>query len=155
MANLFKLIGFLCAILCVGSAYAGDVEIIRAWGHATAPGQESESLDLHMISKQGASLIRATTPVATSVEIHVMFDDKGVMKMREVKSVELPAGKVVDLSLINHHLMLIGLKSPLKSTETIPLSLTFKLANNELLTVETIAHIRAERHHHHIVTDTK
>lgn len=155
MAKLFKLVSFLCVILFVGSAYAGDVEIIRAWGHATAPGQDSESLDLHMISKQGASLIHATTPVATSVEIHVMYDDKGVMKMREVKSVELPAGKVVDLSLINHHLMLIGLKSPLKAAETIPLTLTFKLANNEQVTVETLAHIRAERHHHHIVTDTK
>jgi copper(I)-binding protein len=152
MEKLFKLVGYLFAILFISNVYAADIEVLRAWGHATVPGQDSVSIDLHVISKQNATLVGVSSPVAKSAEIHLMFDDKGVMRMREVNSVELPAGKVVDLSLINHHLMLLGLTAPLKADQTIPLTLTFKLSNNELVKVETTAHIKAE-HHHHLVND--
>lgn len=151
MQKLFKLVTLLFALLFVSNVFAAEIEVIGAWGHATAPGQDSASLDLHILSEHASSLVGVSSPVAKSAEIHVMYEEAGVMKMREVKSLALPAGKVTDLSLIHHHLMLIGLTAPLKAGESIPLTLTCKLANGELVKVETKATIKHEHHQHHMV----
>jgi len=64
-----------------------------------------------------------------------------VMKMREVKVIELPAGKRVDLGTSGYHLMLVGLKAPLKAGKDIPLTLNIKVANRTVK-VKTKAEVR-------------
>ena len=51
--------------------------------------------------------------------------DGGVMKMRAVDKLALPAGKPVDLKPGGYHVMLMDLKQPLKEGETVPVTLTF------------------------------
>jgi copper(I)-binding protein len=64
------------------------------------------------------------------------------MKMREVKAIELPAGKRVGLGESGYHLMLIGLKAPLKAGEAVPLTLNVRLADKRIVKVEVRAEIR-------------
>lgn len=149
MKQLFKLASYLFAILFVSNVYAVEVEVIGAWGHATAAGQDSASLDLHIRSEHGASLVGVSSSLAKSAEIHTMYEEAGVMKMREVKSLDLPAGKITDLSSMHHHLMLIGLSAPLKTGDKVPLVLTCKLPSGELVKVEAHATIKAQHHQHH------
>ncbi len=52
----------------------------------------------------------------------------GEMKMQPVKSIELPAGKMVELKPGGYHIMLMELKSPLKVGDKIKLTLTFEKA---------------------------
>lgn len=75
--------------------------------------------------------------------MHSMTQQNGVMKMREVKAIELPAGKRVDLGASGYHLMLIGLKAPLKADDSVPLTLTIKVANNRTVKVETKAEVKS------------
>jgi hypothetical protein len=63
------------------------------------------------------------------------------MKMREVKSIKLPAGKLVDLEDSGYHLMLIGLKAPLKAGDSVPLTLNIELADKSIMTVEAKAEV--------------
>ena len=50
------------------------------------------------------------------------------MRMREVSALELPPGKIVTLAPGGLHLMLIGLKAPLKIGAKVPLKLRFEKA---------------------------
>ena len=82
------------------------------------------------------------------------------MKMREVKTIELPAGKQVNLGDHGYHVMLIGLKAPLKAGDKVPLTLSIK-AGKLVSNVEVSAEVKpltaakpAEQdsehmHHHH------
>jgi len=101
--------GWLAAALLVSfSSYAagnaGDIEISGAWSRATAPGQDAASVDMTITSKQAATLVGVSSPVAGSAELHSMISENGMMKMREVKSIELPAGKHVNLRESGYHL---------------------------------------------------
>jgi len=70
-------------------------------------------------------LVGAASPAAGSTEIHEMKMDGGIMKMRAIPRLELPAGKPVQLGPGGYHVMLIGLKQPLQESERVALTLRF------------------------------
>jgi periplasmic copper chaperone A len=87
-----------------------------------------------------------------------MQNENGMMKMREVKSIELPAGKHVNLHDSGYHLMLNGLKDPLKEGGAVPLTLIIKVSKQAAVNIETQAEVRSlhatraavkESEHHH------
>ena len=51
----------------------------------------------------------------------------GVMKMREVEGLELKPGDMITFAPGGYHIMLIGLKAPLKVGDSFPLTLTFQV----------------------------
>ena len=57
-----------------------------------------------------------------------MSMDGNVMKMREVDAIDLPPGQTVELKPGQLHLMLQGLKAPLKADGKVPLTLKFEKA---------------------------
>lgn len=142
-----KRLGWLTAALLVSfSSYAagnaGDIEISGAWTRATAPGQEAAGVDLTITSRHAATLVGVASPVAASAEMHSMTSEGGMMKMREVKVIELPAGKRVNLKESGYHLMLNGLKAPLKEGGSVPLTLSIK-AGKQVVKLETRAEVRS------------
>lgn len=136
--------GWLAAALLVSFAsYAADIEISEAWTRATAPGQDQAGVDLSITSKQPATLVGVSSPVCKAVELHSMTSENGMMRMREVKSIVLPAGKHVNLRESGYHLMLNGLKAPLKEGEIVPLTLNIKVANQGVVKVEAKAEVKS------------
>ena len=140
--------GWLAAALLVSfSSYAagnaGDIEISGAWSRATAPGQDAAAVDMTITSKQAATLVGVSSPVAKTAELHSMTTEGGMMRMREVQSIELPAGKPVNLKESGYHLMLNGLKAPLKEGESVPLTLSIKAGKQGVIKIETRAEVRS------------
>lgn len=131
----------LAASLFSAVAFAGDIQIEKATVRATAPGQATAMGDLHIVSKHAAKLVAVSSPAAQSVELHHMSTDNGMMTMREVKDIELPAGKTVDLGESGYHLMLMGLNSPIKEGVTVPFSVTVQLANKKTVKLEVQAQV--------------
>ncbi len=107
------------------AAQAG-VGITDSWARATVAGQDVGAAYMTLNSTSDATLVSATSPVSTSVEIHSMTMDNGIMKMRMLDSLPIPAGKPVKLEPTGLHLMLLGLKKPLKAGDKIEISLTLK-----------------------------
>jgi len=70
-----------------------------------------------------------------------MTHDSGMMKMREVPEIKLPAGKPVNLGESGYHLMLTGLKAPLTEGENVPLTLDIKVSDRTVK-VEAKAEVR-------------
>jgi copper(I)-binding protein len=132
----------LLAMMAAAPAFADDVKVIKAWTRATAPGQDSASVQLTIISKKDATLIGVASGSAQSGEIHTMFMDGDVMKMRAIESLPLPAKTPVTLGADGNHLMLIGLKAPLKAGRKLPFALTVKFADGKTTVLRVLAVIK-------------
>ena len=122
-----RTLGVLGMLLATLAAQAGQpVELKHAWARATAPGQEVGAAYMELKSATSLTLVKVESPLADSVEIHKMAMKDGVMEMRMLETLELPAGKVVKLEPGGFHLMLFDLKKPLKTGESVPLTLNLQ-----------------------------
>ena len=99
------------------------VTVKDAWVRATVAQQKATGAFMQLQSAQDAKLVSAQSPVAGVVEVHEMAMDGGVMKMRAVPSLALPAGKAVDLKPGGYHVMLMDLKGQVKDGDTVPVTL--------------------------------
>lgn len=141
-----QIIVLVAGVFLAMSAAAADlgVTVNDAWARATAPGQDSGSIQFSIASKKEAKLVAITSPVAGAVEIHSMTHENGKMKMRAVESITLPAGKAVDLGKSGNHVMLLNLKQPLKAGDSVPLTLTIEYADKHKTTVDAKAEVRPQ-----------
>jgi copper(I)-binding protein len=104
-------------------ASAADLTIDGAWVRGTVPAQKATGAFMKITSKQDAALVGASTPLADKAEVHEMKMQGDVMKMNAIPRLPLPAGKPVELSPGGYHIMLFGLKQPLKAGDKLPLEL--------------------------------
>ena len=115
----------LFAAIASASAWA-QVKVDNAWARATVQGQKATGAFMKLTAPQAAQLVAVSTPVAGVAEIHEMKMDGGVMKMRAVPALDLPANQSVELKPGSYHLMLMDLKAPLAKDASVALTLTFK-----------------------------
>jgi copper(I)-binding protein len=73
-------------------------------------------------------LVGAESPIAHSVELHTHLHDGGVMRMRAVDSIAIPAHGQAVLKPGGDHVMLIGVDTPPKAGDRVPLTLVFAKA---------------------------
>ena len=121
----------LAAALVIGlsaqSARAGDaVSVADPYARAVPPGQPNSAVFMR-ISNDGSddrALLSAASTVSEVVKLHTHRMEDGMMKMRRVDQIELPAGETVTLAPGGLHVMLIGLKQQLQPGDDVPLTLT-------------------------------
>jgi copper(I)-binding protein len=143
MDKLFRLLALMLCVLPGVFAHASEIRVDSAWARATVPGQDSAMVSLTLTSKRPTTLMKISSAVCRSVEMHHMTHDDGMMEMREVKSIKLPAGKRVDFEEEGYHLMLVGLKSALKEGDRVPLTLSLKRGDSRVIKVEVQAIVKS------------
>src|SRR5512135_87653 len=116
------------ALLFAAQASAGEVAVSGAWARATAPGQDSAAVSLSITSQKDARIVAVSSTAAERAEIHTMQHENGMMIMREAASLALPARQQVNLGS-GDHIMLVGLKQPLKAGDRVLLKLTVAYAD--------------------------
>lgn len=123
---------------CGGPSAPSSIEVAEAWSPETPPGASVAAG--YMTIRNGTAaddaIIAMESPVAGAVEVHTMTMEDGMMRMRKVENLEVPAGKSVVLEPGAMHLMLIDLKDPLAAGGRYPLTLTFKAAGKVQTEVE-------------------
>ncbi|MCF8207418.1 MAG: copper chaperone PCu(A)C [Methylotenera sp.] len=119
-----------------------QVKVDDPWVRATVAPQKATGAFMQLTSTKAAKVVAASSPVAEMVEIHEMKMDDGVMKMRAVDALALPAGQAVALKPGSYHVMLMGLKAPIKAGETVPLTLIVEGEDKQRTTVEIKAEAR-------------
>lgn len=126
----------------------GSLHIDHATASPTAPGQPNGAayLTIENTGAEADRLIALETPVAEATEAHDMSMEGGVMSMRKLDAVEIAPGTPAVFQPGGMHIMLIGLKSPLKAGETAPLTLTFEKAGK--ITVDIAIEKPAEHEGH-------
>ena len=129
--NLF---GFILVFISAGAIAdhnfkLGQLTIDHHYTRSTAPGQKVAGGFMKIENKGAADqLVSASSPVAGEMQLHTMTMDGNVMKMREVKMIEVPANGSVELKPGGLHLMFMDIKAPLKAGESVPVKLKFQKA---------------------------
>lgn len=115
----------------------GDLVIDHPYASTTPAGATVGGGYIKSITNNGSTpdqLVSARSPIAQSVEIHQMTMQGDVMRMKEVPFIEIPAKGKVELKrggAATYHLMLMGLKAPLKEGDRFPVTLVFKKAGEK------------------------
>jgi periplasmic copper chaperone A len=135
--------------LCLPLAALAEVELENPWARATPPGAKMGAGYLVIRNKASAPdrLVSASSPSAARMETHVTQRDGEVMRMREVKGYDIPAGGSFELKPGGAHLMFIDIKQPFKEGERIPVTLRFEKAGEK--TVEFAVRRGAPMSHGH------
>jgi copper(I)-binding protein len=122
------------------------IHIEQPWARATPGGAKIGAVYLTLMNhgSAGDRLLSATTPVAEKVQFHSVSEDNGVSRMREMRTVEVAPGAVVTFNPGGWHIMVVGLKQPLKEGQTFPLTLNFEKAGKEDVIV-SVAKVGATR----------
>ncbi|GIK96481.1 MAG: hypothetical protein BroJett029_06900 [Alphaproteobacteria bacterium] len=109
----------------------GDLTIDHPWARASA-GHAKTGAAYFAVVNGGAEadrLVGASSPVGRA-ELHTHISEDGIMKMRPVDAVDLPAGERAVLEPGGLHVMLMDLAKPLVEGESFPLTLTFEKAGD-------------------------
>ncbi|HEY2710285.1 MAG TPA: copper chaperone PCu(A)C [Caulobacteraceae bacterium] len=114
-------------------AHAGTLEVKDAWIRTPPPGAPTAAayaaITNHAISSD--RLTGAFSAAAASVTPHQMSTAGGVMRMRPITGgLAIGASATVRFTPNGDHLMLIGLKQPLKAGQHVKIVLQFQRAGN-------------------------
>lgn len=150
-------VAVLCGLAHAHGVKAGDLLIDHPYATPTRPGMATGAVYVRAITNKGSvadQLLSAHSPVAASVELHRMAMDGDVMRMKAVAVVELPPKAEVRLrhgTANGHHLMLRGLKAPLKDGDRFPVTLTFQRAGTHevMVWVQTPRRVAGDSAHVH------
>jgi periplasmic copper chaperone A len=119
------------------AAQTGQVEVTDAWARPTI-GQARNGAAYMRLTNRGQSaekLVAVSSPVAGKVELHTTVRDGEVLRMREVPSVELKPGEAVAFAPGGLHIMLVGVREPLKAGQQFPMTLRFESGAQQQVTV--------------------
>ena len=125
---------FLVAAPAMARAPAVKVE---GWARAGAS-SSAAYLTIANGQRQADRLLGATSPAARSVSIHNTTMQNGVMRMRGAGAVPVAAGARIAMKPGGMHVMLMGLKAPLRPGTRLPLTLRFERAGNVQVSVPVL-----------------
>jgi len=118
----------------------GDLLISDVWARATVPSVAVGAVYFIIENRgpQADTLIDASCPQATSAMFHRTTQTNGVSHMEPVDSIAIPPGGTVKIEPGGLHLMLMGLKQPLKAGMLVPLTLRFRRAGKVVVRMQIV-----------------
>lgn len=121
----------LLALTLSGSLLAAGSDSIQTsdpYVRAVPPGMANSAafMQLKNNDKNGHALVAAESPAAKMVELHTHVHEGGMMMMRKIDKIDLPAGQPVALQPGGLHVMLMGLVKELKPGDQVELTLIYE-----------------------------
>jgi hypothetical protein len=114
------------AFVGVAGAHAEDLKIETAWARASVGRTGAAFVTVFNGSSVPDRLVGVQSPVAADAMVHRSFEEGGTMKMEHMAAVDVGAGQRVEMKPGGLHIMLVGLKQPLRKGDQFPLSLRFE-----------------------------
>jgi copper(I)-binding protein len=127
-----------------------DISVNDPYARAVPPGQPNSAafMVLENASDTAHAIVSASSPVAEVVELHTHVEVDGMMQMRPIEKIEIPADSKVELKPGGLHVMLIGLKQDLKVDDNITVTLNFADESSTELTLPVRKIAMKMKHHH-------
>ncbi|GFM78689.1 copper(I)-binding protein [Pseudomonas cichorii] len=153
---MFKKALMLAALLlpaCFANAHeykGGQLLIGHPWSMELPPNAPTVAA-YFIIENKGSSpdrLLSVKTPIAGEAQLHEHVQADGLMKMRQVPSVDVPAGAKVSFAPMAYHVMLLGIKdrSMLALGQRFPMTLHFEKAGD--IDVQVVIQKQEPEHTH-------
>jgi len=108
-------------------ACAGTICVERAWARATPPGAQNAAVYFSIVNngESDDTVSSISTSAAQQAMVHQTTISGGVARMDMVRELRVPAHDRVALTPRSYHVMLTGLKAPLKQGTAVTLKLVF------------------------------
>ncbi|HEY8977567.1 MAG TPA: copper chaperone PCu(A)C [Burkholderiaceae bacterium] len=129
----------IAAAVFASAAAHAQVAVSDPWVRTTVAQQKTTAAYMTITSLKGGKLVDASSPVAASAEVHEMKMDGDLMQMRAVDALPLPTGQAVELKPNGYHMMLMGLKAPVKAGDVVPIKLVIEDSKGQRKTVDVKA----------------
>jgi copper(I)-binding protein len=119
-----QLIWFVLGCSLAGAANAASFKITDAWAQPSVSAEMGVAYAT-LVSDAPCTIIAADAPDVTKVtELHSHAMQNGVMQMRKIDALKLTANTPEVFAPGGNHVMLIGLKKPLRDGDSFKLTLT-------------------------------
>jgi len=150
-------LGALASAALAQQATGNGIEVVHAWARAT-PGKAQTGAAYASIVNRGSTpgrLVAVSSPVAEKADLHEDKVEDGIMKMRSLGALTIAPGQSAELKPGGDHIMLMGLKRPLRQGESFPMVLTFEKAGavNVTVSVEKPGAMGSMEHMHPSASD--
>jgi copper(I)-binding protein len=121
------------------------VKVEEAWLRPAVAGQTATGGYMRLTASADLTLLSVTSAAASETQLHEMLMSGDVMQMRESGPIALPAGQAVALQpgAGQRHLMLTGLKRPLKVGDRVQLVLNLRSADGQTFTQRVMVPVSA------------
>lgn len=110
------------------------ISVDDAWARATVGPQGSSAAYFTIRNDGGADALLSVSTPGANASLHSTTMENGVMRMRPLGRLDIPAKSTVALKPGGTHVMLMGLKAPLTAGSTIRLDLKFEHSPDKLVT---------------------
>ena len=130
---------FFAALLlasCKPASAPPEVSVEGAWARATVPGQTGSAAYFTIRNAGGADKLLSVTTPSADASLHSTSMDNGVMRMRPVQALDVPAKSAVELRPGGTHVMLMELKEPLEAGAMLELDLKFERSGERKVTAD-------------------
>lgn len=131
------LIATLLTVSSFSSAWADAIEVDHVWARASTMVSKAGAAFLTITNKSDVDdkLIGAKASVSKKTEIHTHIHDNGIMKMRKMDFISVPANDTIKLKPGGDHVMFMGLNQPLAENSQFPVTLIFEKAGEKTVVV--------------------
>lgn len=111
----------------VAGSATDDVTVENLYVRAVPPKQPNSAAFMTFHNNGGTdhAVVGGSSSVSEVVELHTHTMEDGMMKMRQIPRIDLPANQGVELKPGGLHVMLIGLKEQTKPGQKVDLTLEF------------------------------
>lgn len=130
----YRVIPALVISLASQCILAQDLTATNTRVRMVPPGSAVSAVFVDLTSQHDDAVIGVESPAAVKVEMHLSAMQGGIMQMRKIEQIPLPAGATVSLEPGGLHLMLIGLVRDLHLGETIALRLRLRSGKSVTIT---------------------
>lgn len=110
-----------------------DIQIKDPYVREVPPNQTISASFMTLINntESDIALLKVTSNIAKSIELHEHTHNKGIMQMRQVSKIIIPANNSKKLQPGGFHIMLFGLQRKIKAGEKVNLILEFDNGTKE------------------------
>jgi periplasmic copper chaperone A len=127
----------ICAMLAACGP-SEPVSVIDPRANATPVGADVAAVYLELTVTQADTLLSASTTVADHIEMHASSEENGMMKMRQLTTVELQGGQPFRFEPGGAHFMLMDLRQPLVAGMRFPMTLNLQRAGAVTVQVQVV-----------------
>ena len=128
MVRTFLLLGLMLAACAKSPDDAARIAVSDAWARPTGPAQSGTAAYMTIANSGGGDRLTGVAADIGIASLHSTSLDGGVMRMRPVEAVDLPAGGSAELKPAGVHVMIAGLEQPLPPGSSFRLRLEFEKA---------------------------
>lgn len=139
----------LALAACAPKPAAPDISVTNAWVRVPPGGRDITAAYITIENQGGADkLVSASAANAEHVELHEHIEKDGMMQMRQIPFVEVPANGSVKFAPGGLHLMVFGVKD-WKAGDTTTLTLHFERSGEKQVMAKVQLPDMKAMHHGH------